>query len=102
MAIGMDIDRVRNMDPRERAEYDAQVEERVVRFKELRPEWMAYRESALPAHERALYGYVGSVAAENPAGTDAAGWPVEFQSTENGTQPLSHRYVAIAPRPSMI
>ena len=67
MAIEMDIDRVRNMDPRERAEYDAQVEERVVRFKQLRPEWMAYRESALPAHERALYGYVGTVAAENPA-----------------------------------
>jgi mannose-6-phosphate isomerase-like protein (cupin superfamily) len=67
MAVEMDIERVRDMEPRERAEYDAQVEERVIRFGELRPEWMAYREAALPAHERALYGYVGSVAAENPA-----------------------------------
>ena len=38
---------------------------------------------------------------ENPAGTDAAGWPVEFQSTPNGTQPLSHCHVANAPRPSI-
>ena len=67
MAVEMDVERVRDMEPRKRAEYDAQVEERVIRFRELRPEWMAYREAALPAHERALYGYVGSVAAENPA-----------------------------------
>ena len=43
----------------------------------------------------------GARACENPAGTDAAGWPVEFQSTPNGTQPLSHCHVANAPRPSI-
>ena len=33
----------------------------------------------------------GRPVAENPAGTDAAGWPVEFHRTLNGTQPVSHR-----------
>ena len=28
--------------------------------------------------------------AEKPAGTDAAGWPVAFQRTVNGTHPVSH------------
>lgn len=65
MTAEMDIDRVRDMDDAERARYDAQVRERVIRFKELRPDWTAYREAALPAHVRALYGYVGSVAAES-------------------------------------
>lgn len=65
MATEMDIDRVRNMDAAERARYDAQVHDRVIRFGELRPDWTAYREASLPAHVRALYGFVGSVAAES-------------------------------------
>ena len=39
---------------------------------------------------------------ENPAGTEAAGRPVTFQRIVNGTHPLSHKYVAVAPRPSMM
>ena len=65
MTDEMDIERVRAMHAAERATYDAQVHERVIRFNELRPDWTAYREAALPAHVRALYGYVGSVAAES-------------------------------------
>jgi hypothetical protein len=65
MTTEMDIDRVRDMDDAERAGYDAQVRANVIRFGELRPDWTAYREAALPAYLRALYGYVGSVAAES-------------------------------------
>ena len=40
--------------------------------------------------------------AEKPAGMEAAGCPVEFQRTVNGTQLVSQRYVAVAPQPSII
>ena len=53
-----------------------------------------------PADE--LDGERKAAVALKPEGIDAAGWPVEFQRTSNGTQPVSHWSVAIAPRPSMI
>ena len=49
-----------------------------------------------------LDGEREAAARRSPRARDAAGWPVEFQSTPNGTHALSHRYVAVAPRPSII
>lgn len=66
MTIQMEVEHVAGLTPEQRAEYDEHVPARVVRFKELRPEWSAYGETLLPGHERALYGYVGGAAAENP------------------------------------
>jgi quercetin dioxygenase-like cupin family protein len=67
MTAQLDADVVRDMSDEERATYDAQMESRVIRFHKVRPEWAPYREAALPAYQRALSPFIGTVGAENPA-----------------------------------
>ena len=62
---------VKEMSSSERTTYDEQVPHRVIRFGETRPQWAAYREALLPAYQRALFGYIGTSATENPGFADA-------------------------------
>jgi mannose-6-phosphate isomerase-like protein (cupin superfamily) len=45
---------------KERAWFDAQVRDRVIRFGEIRPDWAAFDEARMPGCRRALFGYIGT------------------------------------------
>jgi mannose-6-phosphate isomerase-like protein (cupin superfamily) len=55
----MDAEQVKNMAPEERAMYDAQVLQRVIRFKDVLPNWDLSPNCRLPGYERANLVYVG-------------------------------------------
>ena len=67
MTVEMDAEEIRRMSNEERAGYDAQVEGRVMRFKDLRPNWFAFEEAKIPGNERALFRYIGTGASDSPA-----------------------------------
>jgi mannose-6-phosphate isomerase-like protein (cupin superfamily) len=50
---------IRSMSPQERAAYDEQVYERIIRFASVRPNWELSPNCRLPGHERANLAYVG-------------------------------------------
>jgi mannose-6-phosphate isomerase-like protein (cupin superfamily) len=67
MPVEMDAGEIRRMSPEERAKYDAEVERRLIRFKNLRPNWFSFDEAKIPGNERALFRYVGTGASDSPA-----------------------------------
>jgi mannose-6-phosphate isomerase-like protein (cupin superfamily) len=56
----MDPEQVLHMSPNERAQYDLLVGERVIRFSQVRPNWLISPNCKLPGYERANFVYVGS------------------------------------------
>ena len=61
LAVGtvMCAEEVRRMSREERAKYNAEVEERHIRFSETAPVQSPFDEARLPGNERALYPYIG-------------------------------------------
>ena len=59
MPVEMDAEEVRRMSREERAKYNAEVEERHIRFSETAPVQSPFDEANLPGNERALYPYIG-------------------------------------------
>lgn len=59
--VGTDlaVETVREMRAEERAEYDSQVYDRLIRFERVRPNWSLSPNCRLPGHERANLVYVG-------------------------------------------
>ena len=58
MPVEMDAEEVRRMSREERAKYNAEVEERHIRFSETAPVQSPFDEARLPC-ERALHPYIG-------------------------------------------
>lgn len=56
----LDPEQVRQMSPEERAKYDLLVDDRVIRFSRVKPDWLISPNCKLPGHERANFIYVGS------------------------------------------
>jgi mannose-6-phosphate isomerase-like protein (cupin superfamily) len=59
MTVELDVGHVEQMSPEERAEYDAQVYGRVIRFSSVRPTWDLSPNCRLPGHERGNFIYIG-------------------------------------------
>lgn len=59
MPVEMDAEEVRRMSREERAKYNAEVEERHIRFSETAPVQSPFDEARLPGNECALYPYIG-------------------------------------------
>jgi mannose-6-phosphate isomerase-like protein (cupin superfamily) len=59
MPLEMDADEIRQMSLEERTRYEAEIEQRLIRFKETRPVESPFDEARLPGNERALYPYIG-------------------------------------------
>ena len=59
MPVEMDAEEVRRMSREERAKYNAEVEERHIRFSETAPVQSPFDEARLPGNEWALYPYIG-------------------------------------------
>lgn len=54
-----DVDQVRAMTAEDRAPYDAQVESRIIRFKDLEADWRLSPNCQLPQYQRANFVYIG-------------------------------------------
>lgn len=66
MTVELPADDVRAMTAQQRAHYAAQVRERLVRFREVPPNWQAFSEARLPGNERGFYQYIGTGVADDP------------------------------------
>src|SRR5262249_31378759 len=59
MTSELTVEQVRDMSPEERARWDARVESQVVRFRNVRPNWLLSPNCRIPGYERANFVYVG-------------------------------------------
>jgi mannose-6-phosphate isomerase-like protein (cupin superfamily) len=66
MTVEIPADEIRRMGPDERARFAAAIGHRVVRFREVAPNWEAFSEARLPGNERGFYQYIGAGASDNP------------------------------------
>jgi mannose-6-phosphate isomerase-like protein (cupin superfamily) len=60
MVVELAAETVEQMSAEERAQYDAQVYDRVIRFASVRPNWDLSPNCRLPGHERANFVYIGA------------------------------------------
>ena len=64
MTVELPAEKVRAMSPAERAQYAAEIDRRLVRFRETTPNWQAFSEAQLPGNERGFYQYIGTGASD--------------------------------------